>query len=157
MKKILMLSTRYPFPVRKGDQVVLNNRLSILQKKYHIDLVTFINNSDYHIDEEKKFKNVTFHKIKFSYLEALKNAIINFFQYKPFQIVIYNQSALKKYIENLISENSYSKIHYILIRSSYFASNKEIPNVLDAVDSMQLNLKELASKISFFKKKTIFN
>ena len=153
MKKILMLSTRYPFPVRKGDQVVLNNRLSILQKKYHIDLVTFINNSKYHFDDEKKFKNVTFHKIKFSYLEALKNILINFFQYKPFQIVIYNQSALKNYIEKLISKNNYSKIHYILIRSSYFVSNKEIPNILDAVDSMQLNLKELVSKISFFKKK----
>ena len=95
-----MLSTRYPFPVRKGDQVVLNNRLSILQKKYHIDLVTFINNSKYHFDDEKKFKNVTFHKIKFSYLEALKNTLLNFFQDKPFQIVIYNQPAIKNYIKS---------------------------------------------------------
>ena len=147
-----MLSTRYPFPVRKGDQVVLNNRLSILQKKYHIDLVTFINNSKYHFDDEKKFKNVTFHKIKFSYLEALKNILINFFQYKPFQIVIYNQSAIKNYIEKLISENNYSKIHYILIRSSYFVSNKEIPNILDAVDSMHLNLKELVQFCNSSKK-----
>jgi glycosyltransferase involved in cell wall biosynthesis len=152
MKKILMLSTRYPFPVRKGDQVVINNRLLILQKKYNIDLVTFVKNSRQHTQEEKQFKNVTFHRIKFSYLEAIKKILTNLFKNEPFQIEIYNQKNYINYVNSLISKNNYSKIHYILIRSSFFKFNKRIPTLLDAVDSMQLNLQQIISKSSFFKK-----
>ena len=110
MKKILMLSTRYPFPVRKGDQVVINNRLLILQKKYHIDLVTFVKNSKQYTKEEKQFKNVTFHKIKFSYLVAIKKILINLFKREPFQIEIYNQKNYINYVNSLLSKNNYSKV-----------------------------------------------
>ena len=146
-----MLSTRYPFPVRKGDQAVIKTRLAVLTTKFKIDFVCFGKEADRVHVLEKQYKNINFHVIPFSYTVALTKCFLNIFSDQPFQVVAFDQPRIKAYIRQLLHLNHYQFIHHFLIRSMLWSQgNKKCVKIIDAIDSMQLNLSELIKKSSFF-------
>jgi len=146
-----MLSTRYPFPVRKGDQAVIKTRLALLATKFKIDFVCFGKEADRVHKLEKQYKNINFHVIPFSYTVAITKCFINIFSDQPFQVAAFDQSKIKAYVLELLNLNHYQFIHHFLIRSMMWSQgNKKSLKIMDAIDSMQLNLSELIKKSSFF-------
>lgn len=146
-----MLSTRYPFPIRKGDQVVIKTRLMVLSSNFEIDFVCFGKKSYRDLEQEKKFQNVQFHLIEFSYFTACVNCLMNISSNQPFQVVIFDQPQIKKYIGNLLNLNDYDYIHHLLVRStSWVKKTRGHIRILDSIDSMQLNLAELIKKSHYF-------
>jgi len=74
MKKILFISTRFPFPIFGGDKLRLFDILEFLSKKNQVDLVC--------LGEKNKIqkKNLTFCKnIKVFQLDFLSRIINSFF------------------------------------------------------------------------------
>ena len=146
-----MLSTRYPFPVRKGDQAVIKTRLAVLSSKFTIDFVCFGKESERAHVLEKQYKNINFHVIPFSYTVALTKCFLNIFSDQPFQVVAFDQPRIKAFTRQLLQLNHYQFIHHFLIRSMMWSQgNKKSLKIMDAIDSMQLNLSELIKKSSFF-------
>ena len=146
-----MLSTRYPFPVRKGDQVVIKTRLAVLSSKFTIDFVCFGKESERAHVLEKQYKNINFHVIPFSYTVALTKCFLNFFSDQPFQVAAFDQPKIKAYVSELLNLNHYQFVHHFLIRSMTWTQfNEKYVRIMDAIDSMQLNLTELIKKSPFF-------
>lgn len=148
-----MLSTRYPFPVRKGDQVVIKTRLAVLNSKFKIDFVCFGKEADRVHRLEKEYNNINFHVIPFSYTVAITKCFINIFSDQPFQVAAFDQPKIKAYVSELLNLNHYQFIHHFLIRSmTWSQDDKKFVRIMDAIDSMQLNLTELIKKSPFFVK-----
>ena len=146
-----MLSTRYPFPVRKGDQGVIKTRLEVLNSKFTIDFVCFGKESKRVHKLEKQYKNINFHVIPFSYTVAITKCFLNIFSDQPFQVAAFNQPRIKAYTRQLLHLNHYQFVHHFLIRSMMWSQgNKKNVRIMDAIDSMQLNLSELIKKSPFF-------
>ena len=72
MKKILFISTRYPFPIFGGDKLRAFDILNFLSKKHEVDLVCLGNkNSIYN-------KNISFCKnIKVFHLNIFSSIVIS--------------------------------------------------------------------------------
>ena len=50
-KKILFISARFPYPLHKGDQLVLFNNIKLASQEYDITLLTMY-------DDEGELKNI---------------------------------------------------------------------------------------------------
>ena len=134
MKKILMLSTRYPFPVRKGDQAVIKTRLAVLNSKFKIDFVCFGKEADRVHNLEKQYKNINFHVIPFSYSAALINCFLNIFSDQPFQVAAFDQPKIKAYVSELLNLNHYQFVHHFLIRSMTWTQiNKKYVRIMELI------------------------
>ena len=148
-----MLSTRYPFPVRKGDQAVIKTRFAVLNSKFTIDFVCLGKEANRVHKLEKEYNNINFHVIPFSYTVAITKCFINIFSDQPFQVAAFDQPKIKAYVSELLNLNHYQFIHHFLIRSMTWTQiNKKYVRIMDAIDSMQLNLSELIKKSPFFMK-----
>ena len=145
MKKILFISTRFPFPIFGGDKLRLFDILKFLSKKNQVDLVCL---------GEKNIivkKNLTFCKnIKVFHLNFLSRIINSFFSFiklEPLQNGFYLSNEMKNYISSV--ENKYDSIVCHLLRSSQYLPNKfKGKKILEMTDLQSLAYHELITQLS---------
>lgn len=152
MKTILMISSRLPMPVRKGDQRVILNRLLILSKKYKIIFLYFnFFGNNVPLGSKNILKNISFVQIKFSFIEAFFKLFINLFTFTPFSIALFNQSRMKVKIKELSKTYDIHFYHIFLLRlyanTVSFKPGKKV--FYELIDSMALNYSELIKKSNF--------
>lgn len=142
--KVLFVSSRLPCPTLKGDQVVLFNRLKTLSQ-YHDVVFLGLYQNDSEVGENLCIKEYVYK----SYF-IKKNALKSFFDTLkemilgncPLQVAYYNSKKLRVKMFNLINEEKIEIVHVFLLRMMNFIKTEkklEIPIVLEAIDSMQLN------------------
>ena len=152
---ILYISTRVPFPVTSGDRLIIYNRLIRIHKKHKVSLIVLYQNDDDLIGLEhlESFcENIwTFKLTKF---DGLINIVKNYFLCQdPAQVMYYNSSSIKRQVSLIIKNQEFDLINTYLIRTIPYIEKVNIPVVLDAIDSMQLNfLKRLNNSKGFFRR-----
>ena len=139
-KKVLFVSGRFPFPLHKGDQLVLFNNIRLVSQKYKVTLITFY-------DNESELENL--HKIKkycekvvlikrfaiFSYI----NIIFSIFRLEPMQVSYYRSGLFKKKLNLLLSVDRFDLIHVYMLRMAHYVKDIPTPKVIGLIDSMHLN------------------
>ena len=145
MKKILFISTRFPFPILAGDKLRLFYILEFLSKKNQVDLVC--------LGEKNKIskKNLTFCKnIKVFHLNFLSRIINSFFsllKLKPLSNGFHLSNEMKNYIDNI--EHKYDSIVCHIIRSAQYMPNKfRGKKILEMTDLQSLAYQELINQLS---------
>jgi len=141
MKKILMLTSRLPYPPFGGDKLKNFNLLKILSKHYDIYLVTVTNEK---LDDETKlilekytFNYKIFEKSKIDFIVSASHTLIN---KEPLQVNYYYFDDVQKYI-NKISQKV-DCIISTLIRTSKYAMDIDKPKIFDMADSLGQNYKK---------------
>tara|TARA_Y100000590_G_scaffold464470_1_gene634003 strand:+ start:2941 stop:4101 length:1161 start_codon:yes stop_codon:yes gene_type:complete len=147
MKKILFISTRFPYPIFGGDKLRAFDILEFLSKKNQVDLVC-LGEKDKDLKKNLKFcKNIkVFHTNLFS---RIANSIFSFLKLEPLQNGYYLSNDMKNYINNV--ENKYDTIICHLLRSAqYLPTQFEGKKILEITDLQSLAYEQLINQLSFF-------
>lgn len=146
--KILVLLSRVPFPLEKGDKLRAYHQLRVLSQEHEIYLVA-LSDSPVHpqaVETLSQFcKEV--HILKIGKIAQLWNMALAFFVGKPIQCgYFYNSKAHRKFLD-IVGKVNPDHIYCQLVRIIDYAKDLNIPKTLDYQDVLSkgmLRRKELA-------------
>jgi polysaccharide biosynthesis protein PslH len=143
MSTIVVLTSRFPFPLEKGDKLRIFNQVKGLSGKNEVHLVA--------LDERKVLE---------SQLEALRpycksisvfrigkarqaiNLFRTLFQPLPLQVGLFYSDSIHASITSLLSEIKPAAIHCHLIRmSEYIRKEKKFRKTIDYMDAFSIGMK----------------
>ncbi|MDR2835695.1 MAG: glycosyltransferase [Bacteroidales bacterium] len=151
--KIILITSRVPYTLEKGDKLRIYHHLKELSKNNEIHLFAFDfeKKGDKNLESLQKIcKTITI--IKHSNIKKYFNVIIAFFKGLPLQVGFFYSNKTKKLFLKKISEIQPDHIYTHLIRTSEYVKNVNISKTLDLADAISLNLQRSSKKVSFFKK-----
>lgn len=140
--KILLITSRLPYPPYRGDKLKIFNLIKQLSKMGHdITLISFIASKDeeQHLTTLKQYCS----EVKAIYLPVWKsvlNCFWNIFSDKPFQVTYYTSKSFKRQIENEFKTKHFDIVHVHLIRMAQYMKDFRIPRILDLTDAGSLYL-----------------
>ncbi|CUU10661.1 Glycosyltransferase involved in cell wall bisynthesis [Candidatus Kryptobacter tengchongensis] len=142
--KILIVTTRLPFPPYKGDKLRIFNLAKYLAKRNQVKIVSIIKSKKEarYVDELSKYK-IEVVPVYLPLWKRLFNIILGVFRREPLQVLWFYSKKMKIVIKKLINDSKPDVVFYCLIRGAqYFDENfsKGILNVLDLIDAISLYL-----------------
>jgi len=142
MKRVLMLSYRFPYPLIDGSRIRIYNIGKILAEKYQVDLLAINegNIADENIKETEKIFNKV---IPFSFNPILFkiNTLKGLFSKDSLQIYYHYFKKVQKWIDQHYKE--YDLIFCVHIRMTKYLRNiNDVPRVIDFIDATSINYKE---------------
>jgi len=146
MKKILIVTTKFPFPLFSGDKLRIFNILKKLSKKNRVDLI--YTDSKANLQKKIKFINKTIF-VKTHIFEKYFNIIYFLIIGKPLQIGYFFSNEMKAKINEI--KDDYDVIIFHLIRSAeYLPKNYKGKTILEITDLLSKNYLQLQKKLNFF-------
>lgn len=146
--KILYLTSRFPYPLEKGDKLRAYEFIKQLGQKHEVILFA-LNEEPVTQDQLSQLKpfcsRIYFEVIsKFnSYFNLLKNIL----GYLPFSVVYFKRYSAHARIRALISEHQPDHIICHLIRMSEYVKNEtQIPKTLDYMDAFGIGMARLKDR-----------
>jgi polysaccharide biosynthesis protein PslH len=148
---LLFITSRYPYPLLKGDQVRAHQQIRTLAKRgQEIILVTFDNgqrNQDFekvckavYLVEPPTRTSVAAHLTKLAFSE------------KPLQLAFFQSASMSQTIERAIQEHQPQAAVLQLSRMGHYLQHLQkhnLPTLLDLIDSLAMNIDLKAKKASF--------
>ena len=148
--RILFLTSRFPYPLEKGDKLRAYHQVKELGKSHDVILVAVSDKHvlPEHLDALKPFcKKILVHHISFR--NVLWNLCKTFFKRTPFQVGYFYS---KKFQGNIEKEKP-DVIYCQLVRmAEYVKGVKGIPKTIDYMDAFSTGLQRLAERSSFLRK-----
>jgi len=153
-KTILMTTSRFPFPLEKGDKLRAYHQIKELSKTYDIILCSLTRTDikeEWQNELQKHCKSI--HIFKLNYFLVLWNTFKMIFTSKPFQIGYFYQKPIHKKINDLINETKPSIIFCQLIRTAEYVKNiHSIPKTIDYMDALSSGLLRRAENAKLISK-----
>ncbi len=151
--KILILASRFPYPLEKGDKLRLYHQIKALSQTYELVLCAL---SDEKVDEKSLAEMSQFcHKIyilSFSKFSILTNIWSIFLSKIPLSVLYFYHFRLQKKINRIVSEELPDHIYCQLIRCSEYVKDVPIPKTIDFMDDFATIMSRRANQSSFLKK-----
>lgn len=149
MKKILVLSSRIPYPLIGGDRNRVYQISKILGTRYQVDLLA-INENRTKREElgalDKIFDDLILFNFGLTMLKA--NAFQKLFSPKPTQVAGYHFKTIQKWIDKHFDE--YELVYCNHIRTAEYARRLPCKKVLDFHDAISMNYKDALSRTRGF-------
>jgi len=153
-KKLVIIVSRFPFPLEKGDKLRAYYQLKELSETFTISLITIsdqrVKKTD--LEEVRKYCS-TIYFIKLSKLSILFNLIFHVFTKKPLQIGYFYSSKNKMRIKQILKEVKPDTIYCQLIRVAEYVKNyHDCPKTIDFMDALSKGMERRAAKAPFYSK-----
>ena len=141
MKKILVLTPRFPFPVIGGDRLRIYKLCEQLAKSYELTLLSLCENEDeMKMDvDDVVFKEI--HRVLLTPFESYVNVALSIPSSKPLQVAYYKSNQFRKKIDELYSQHDACLAH--LIRVGDYIKDKPGVRILEMTDAISLNYKRV--------------
>ena len=142
MKKILMISYRFPYPLIDGSRIRIYNVGKILAEKYQVDLLA-INEGKIAIGDIEETEKIFNKVIPFSFNPVLFkiNTLKGLFSKNSLQIYYHYFKKVQEWINHHYTE--YDLIFCVHIRmTKYLEKIKNITKVIDFIDATSINYQE---------------
>lgn len=154
-KKILFLTSRFPYPPVGGEKLKNLNLLKILSKEYDISLVALSEGvvPKEHLVEISKYAGEIKVYVKPKW-QMLLAALKTLFNSLPLQVNYFYFHDVQKYINE--KSKTTDLVFSTLIRTALYTKNIKNKKVLDMADSIGLNYKNSAQKSSSWFWKLIY-
>jgi glycosyltransferase involved in cell wall biosynthesis len=143
MARILVLTSRWPFPTYSGDMVRILNICRELSKHHEISLLAL---RDAQMDPVPAAYRHVFRSVQTVYLPRWRswlNALTALITRKPLQVAYYQSRGYGEIARRLIAESDLVLCH--LIRTTEYARGAGIPAVLEMTDAISLNYERVGT------------
>lgn len=151
---LLIILSRFPYPLEKGDKLRAYYQIKELSEKYRITLVAISdrNISDNQQNELKKYCD----KIiigKINTFTKITHSVLAFLNGKPFQVGYFYRFSIKKKIKSIVKLDRPKHIYCQLIRTAEYVKNiHHIPKTIDYMDALSSGINKRISSQSFYLK-----
>jgi len=148
--KILYLTSRFPYPPLKGDQLRDLKQIELLSKSHNITLVSFYypGTTQDQFDYIKQWCQLV--AVPWGRREGYYNLCMSLFSRHPFQVNLFMSHVMRNKINTLLDNNSYDIIHVHLARMTEYVKHiTNIPKVADLMDAFSLNMKNRSKRDRF--------
>jgi sugar transferase (PEP-CTERM/EpsH1 system associated) len=134
--KILFITSRFPYPLEKGDKLRAYHQIHEISRRHKVILFSITEN-DIRPDWENEISRLTyFHQVVYlGRLQKLFNLTRTFFNKLPFQVNYFYNKRKKRMLDRLIVRFDPDIVFCQLIRMSEFVRDTELPSVLDYMDA----------------------
>lgn len=138
MKKILILSSRIPYPLIGGDRIRIYNTAKILSRNYKIDLLC-MNEGRVESEYVERLKEVFNEVVCFSYhsLRFKWNAFKGLFLKNPLQVSYYYFKEIQRWINERYRD--YDLIFCNHIRTAEYMKKIDCAKIVDLHDAISMN------------------
>lgn len=152
-KELLFISARFPYPLHKGDQLVLFNNIRLMSEYYSITLITMY-------DEDNELENldklhlfcIEIITIKRNRFETYFNLLISPLKLEPLQVAYYKSKKFKSELDALLSRKHFDIVHVYMLRMAHYVNKVVSLKIISFVDSMALNMQRRVENESGLKK-----
>lgn len=144
MKKILILTPRFPYPVIGGDRLRIYEVCRELSKKYSLTLASLCetnNEMNFEIPNDGVFDSVF--KVYLPKYKSFLNCLCNLGSSLPLQISYYHSPEFQKLVNNLASEHDMILPH--LVRTSNYVKEINKAKILEMTDAISMNYSRVIS------------
>lgn len=145
-KKLLYTTSRFPFPLEKGDKLRAFHQIKHLSEKFDIYLVS-LSEKDIPLNEKEKItpyvKELKIFKTQTNFLFDLSRYL---FSSKPIQLAYFHSDKAKKYIHQTVNEKNIDLCFCQLFRTAELCRGLKIPKVLDYMDAFSEGFKRQAKE-----------
>jgi sugar transferase (PEP-CTERM/EpsH1 system associated) len=133
--KILVLLSRVPYPLEKGDKLRAYNHIKFLAKNNEIILCA-LNDTDVHPDAIKNLQPFckSIHIFNISKFSVALNLMKAFFKGIPFQTGYFYNKKAQIEIDRIITKEKPDHIFCQLVRVAEYIKNQPIPKTIDYQD-----------------------
>lgn len=154
--KILLVSSRFPFPLEKGDKLRLFYQIRELSKYHEIILcsLTTIQISKQELSALEPFCSKIY-ILKLSKYRVVIRLIRSFLKKLPFSIGYFYSQNVQKKLNQIIKDELPDHIYCNLVRTTEYVKDVDIDKTLDYMDAFSTIMRKRIS-ISNFVSKSIF-
>ncbi|MFV7770796.1 glycosyltransferase family 4 protein [Shewanella marisflavi] len=138
MKKILILTPRFPYPVVGGDRLRIYEICKELSKDFELSLLSFCESKEemeFENPKDNVFKSIE--KIFLPKWRSYLNCLCALPSNVPLQIAYYKSNEFNDKLEELLVKHDLALAH--LIRVGNYLLDKPTPKVLEMTDAISLN------------------
>ncbi len=151
--KLLIILSRIPWPLDKGDKLRAYHQIRCLSEKNEIILFALNDDNKTNIREAEEHLAMYCSEVHFFHLNKfliLCNMIKAFCSAKPLQVGYYYSLKAKKYLNELCNRTQPDHIYCQLFRTAEYARDLHIPKTLDYQDAFSQGMLRLSKKSSYF-------
>lgn len=148
---LVILASRFPYPLEKGDKLRLYHQIKELSKSHQITLIALseVRVSTAYLEHLQAFCN-KIHVLPLQKGRIAINLLRGFFQGLPLQVSYFYSPYLKRSIQNLINDAQPEHLYCQLIRMAPYAIDLQIPKTLDYQDAFSMGMQRRAERASFW-------
>lgn len=152
MEKLVVITSRFPYPLDKGDKLRAYNQIKYLSQYKEIYLFCL---TDEKISEDKVEHVAEFCKeieiFTLSNFQIAYNLIRTLFSRKPFQVGYFYNKSIHKKISKRINEIKPSYIYCQLVRCAEYVKNEfHIPKLIDYMDTLSKGMERRIPSSPFY-------
>jgi glycosyltransferase involved in cell wall biosynthesis len=144
--KILMLASRFPWPLEKGDKLRVFHMMKALSEAHEVVLVALSDApvSETDLDQIRSL-HITPHVIPLQWWRRVLRMAWAIFSSRPFQVHWFYQSKAARDIRKIIAKEQPDRIICQMIRmSEYVKEMHEFPRTLDYMDALSAGMRRRA-------------
>jgi sugar transferase (PEP-CTERM/EpsH1 system associated) len=139
--KLLVILSRVPWPLDKGDKLRAYHQLRQLSENHQIELIS-LNDKSLHPDAERELSKYCskIHIFPLRKATIVMNIAKNFFNGKPFQVGYFYDAAIHAQIKKIITDLKPDHIYAQLVRVAEYVRGENIPKTIDYQDALSAGL-----------------
>lgn len=151
-KKLLYITSRFPFPLEKGDKLRAFHQIKELSISFDIYLLSLNEKEVIKEDLEQVMpfvKEVKIFKVQKNFLfDLIRYSLSN----KPFQLAYFHSNEAKKYAQELVKKEKIDLCFSQLFRTAEISKKLSIPKVIDYMDAFSEGFQRQAQEYFGIKK-----
>jgi len=151
--KLLVVASRFPYPIEKGDKLRLCHQIKILSK--HFDIYLFACNTSRVLESHVEHIQAYCKEIKIHHLDAkdlVKNISAALISGIPFQVGMFSNIKIRKEIGDFAELHEVDHVYTQLIRMAENTKDLPYPKTLDYMDAFGFGMHKRASIGGLFRK-----
>jgi len=147
--KLLVMSSRVPWPLDKGDKLRMYHQIKYLSKNNDIYLVAISDKKDNSIAQKELSKYCKqVHLLFNSRVSIAKGLVSSLFGSSPLQVGYFYNKEIAQKVNSLVKEINPDHIYGQLIRVAEYLKHFDKPKTLDLQDAFSAGLKRRVEKAS---------
>lgn len=143
--KLLVLSSRFPYPIEKGDKLRIYHQIRELSARHEIHLIAL---SDHPVSESELLEMQQYckevHLFRLSKIRIYTRLLWALFRKKPFQQAYFFRPDIARKIQQIATQTSPDMIYCQLVRMAAYCKALPFPKTLDYMDALSLGMERRA-------------